>query len=202
MCVTKLGGYHWPLIPRARQVLRLGATPNRRDDNPGERRRSTPDRWTMTMQSKWMNRVSVAAAVLVVLAACEKHDAAATQAMGAISNVASQAGQKFDEAANYVAPHIDSVRNTAEQNLQSGTTLPSISASGVAATARANLEGAASSTNAAIVNAASDTGAGLEAAGHKLQQWSASSPSAGQGGGSGSAGSGAEPANTRTDMDK
>jgi hypothetical protein len=88
------------------------------------------------MQNKWMNRVSVSVAVLGFLAACEKHDAAATQAMGAISNVASQAGQKFDEAADYVAPHVDSVKNTAEQNLQSGTTMPDISASQVAATAR------------------------------------------------------------------
>jgi hypothetical protein len=152
------------------------------------------------MQNKWMNRVSVSVAVLGFLAACEKHDAAATQAMGAISNVASQAGQKFDEAADYVAPHVDSVKNTAEQNLQSGTTMPDISASQVAATARANLESAASSTNAAIVNAASDTGAGLEAAGHKLQQWSASTPSTGQGANPDS-GNASDPS-ARSDLDK
>lgn len=90
----------------------------------------------MTMQKNWMNRLAGAMVALGLLAACEKHDAAAGQAAGALSNVASQAGQKFDQAENYVGQQVDSVKQSAQQNLQSAGTLPDMSASGVAAAAR------------------------------------------------------------------
>jgi hypothetical protein len=162
------------------------------------------------MQKKWTKCVLFSFAVLGVLAACEKHDVTAAQAAGAISNVASQAGQKFDQAANYVGQQADSVKQTAQQNLQSGTTMPDITASSVEGTARANIDGAASSTNAAIVNAASDAGAGLHAAGRRLQLWAASDPSVGQAPNTNVTGTNssiptgnpADPANARTDMDK
>ncbi|MGV7246868.1 hypothetical protein ACRXB1_35240, partial [Caballeronia sp. M23-90] len=91
------------------------------------------------LRTKGMNRLASAVIVIGFLAACEKHDAAAGQAMGALNNVASQAGQKFDQAANYVGQHVDSVKQSAQQNVESAGTLPDLSASGVAATARANL---------------------------------------------------------------
>ena len=168
---------------------------------------------TMTMQKNRMNRLAGAVVALGLLAACEKHDAAAGQAASALNNVASQAGQKFDQATNYVDQQVDSVKQSAQSNLQSAGTLPDMSASGVAAAARANLAGAASATNAAIVNAASDTGAGLQSAGRKLQDWSASS-ALGQSGASGASGTSsgssssgssatsADPGNARSDMDK
>ncbi|CAH2804914.1 MAG: Heat shock protein 60 family co-chaperone GroES [Candidatus Burkholderia crenata] len=160
-----------------RQIARPTCSPNR----------------TMMMQENGMNRLAGAVVALGLLAACEKHDAAAGQAAGALNNVDGQAGQKFDQAANYVGKR------------------------GVAAAARANLDGAASATNAAIVNAASGTGAGLPAAGRKLLDWSASSTtgqsvasgasgtssgSSSSGASSGSAAMSPDPGNARTDMDK
>jgi hypothetical protein len=166
---------------------------------------------TMMMQKKWMNRLASAVVMLGLLAACEKHDAEAGQAV--LNNVASQAGQKFDQAASYVGQQADSVKQSAQQNLQSAGTLPDLSASGVVATARANMDGAASSANAAIANAASDTGAGLQTAGRKLQEWSASGTSTGQsasstvsgtdsGRSSSASSASSDPGNARTDMDK
>src|ERR1700761_1981095 len=126
-----------------------------------------------TMRMTPISRIALALAALAVLAACEKHDAAAGQAAGALNNLASQTNQKFDQAASYVGQHVDAAKQAAQQNLDAAGSMPSISASGVAETARANLEGAASATNAAMANAASTTGAGLQVAGKKLQDWAA-----------------------------
>jgi hypothetical protein len=60
----------------------------------------------MTMQKNRMNRLAGAVVALGLLAACEKHDAAAGQAASALNSVASQAGQKFDQATNYVEPAV------------------------------------------------------------------------------------------------
>jgi hypothetical protein len=154
---------------------------------------------TMT-QNKTLKRAGIAIAALAVLAACEKHDATAGQAVGALNNLASQASQKMDQASNYVGQHVDAVKDAAQQNLDSATTVPSISASGVADTARANLEGAASATNAAIANAASNTGAGLQTAGRKLQQWAASDGTAGSS--TSATPDAGDSRASRTDMDK
>jgi hypothetical protein len=153
------------------------------------------------MQKKPLNRIAIALAALAVLAACEKHDAAAGQAASALNNLASQTNQKFDQAASYVGQHVDAAKQAAQQNLDAAGSAPNVSASGVAATARANLEGAASATNAAIANAASTTGAGLEVAGKKLQQWASKDGTVNQGA-SGAAAGAAESSDTRTDMDK
>ena len=110
------------------------------------------------MQTNSLKRIAIVLAALAVLAACEKHDATAGQAAGALNNLASQTNQKFDQAASYVGQHVDAAKQAAQQNLDAAGSMPSISASGVAETARANLEGAASATNAAMANAASTDG--------------------------------------------
>ncbi len=83
------------------------------------------------MQENGMNRLAGAVVALGLFAACEKHDAAAGQAAGALNKVDGQAGQKFDQAANYVGQQVDSVKQAAQQNLQSAGTLPDMSASAV-----------------------------------------------------------------------
>ncbi|SPB17631.1 hypothetical protein NOV72_04835 [Caballeronia novacaledonica] len=151
-----------------------------------------------TMQMTPMSRIAVALAALGVLAACEKHDATAGQAAGALNNLASQTSQKFDQAASYVGQKVDAAKQSAQQNIDSAGSMPDVSASSVAATARSNFDNAASATNAAINNAASATGAGLQSAGRKLQEWSATS----SGASSPQASPAADGSGTRTEMDK
>jgi hypothetical protein len=153
----------------------------------------------LMMQTNSLKRIAIVLAALAVLAACEKHDATAGQAAGALNNLASQTNQKFDQAASYVGQHVDAAKQAAQQNLDAAGSMPSISASGVAETARANLEGAASATNAAMANAASTTGAGLEVAGKKLQDWAAKDGTTTQGA---SAGAATDSSGARTEMDK
>ncbi|MDR5812890.1 MULTISPECIES: hypothetical protein [unclassified Caballeronia] len=158
------------------------------------------------MQMTPLTRIAVALGALALLAACEKHDATAGQAVGAFNNLASQTGQKFDQAASYVGQKVDAAKQSAQQNFDNAGSMPDISASGVAASARANFDNAASATQAAINNAASATGAGLQSAGRKLQDWSTRPDGAQAGSQTGVQASGAtassDPGNARAEMDK
>ena len=77
------------------------------------------------MQTNSLKRIAIVLAALAVLAACEKHDATAGQAAGALNNLASQTNQKFDQAASYVGQHVDAAKQAAQQNLDAAGSMPS-----------------------------------------------------------------------------
>lgn len=129
--------------------------------------------------SSLLRRAAFVVLIFGGLAACQKNDASAGQVTSKLDDAAQAAGQKLDQAASYVGQQVDASKAAAQQTLDAASA-PSlrIDPASLASSAQANLQNAASAANAQLGKAASLTGQGLEAAGRKLQAWSAQNAAA------------------------
>jgi hypothetical protein len=115
------------------------------------------------------------AALLVLLCACDKHDAAAGSLTSQFSHATQQAGQTFNQAANAMGEKVDAAASNARQTLSTAPAMPDLSIDEMASSAHASAASTASATSAAVTDIARSTGRGLATAGQKLQAVASSS---------------------------